>query len=155
MWTIIRGHLEHTAVPACLALFALAFADPGDAREHRPAQVPHGKIASCGTCHTRPSGGGPRNDFGEMIEADFLSEPGYESDVVWGPELAALDADGDGFTNGQELQDPEGSWRCCGDQPGDASAVTQPGDADSHPPATAVTASTWGALKRAVEALLR
>ncbi len=28
----------------------------------------------------------------------------------WGPELASLDSDGDGFTNGEELGDPTGTW---------------------------------------------
>jgi hypothetical protein len=29
---------------------------------------------------------------------------------LWGPAFAALDSDGDGATNGQELGDPEGIW---------------------------------------------
>ena len=92
-----------------------------------------------------------------MIEAGFLSEVGYEGDVVWGPELAALDADGDGFTNGEELQDPEGAWRLGNPKPGDPDAVTHPGDPDSHPPAraTAVEAASWSTVKLLVRSVLR
>lgn len=92
-----------------------------------------------------------------MIEAGFLSEAGYEGDVVWGPELAALDADGDGFTNGEELQNPEGSWRLGDPKPGGPGAVTHPGDPDSHPPdlATAVESTSWGAIKLLVNSPFR
>jgi hypothetical protein len=92
-----------------------------------------------------------------MIEAGFLSEAGYEGDVVWGSKLAALDADGDGFTNGEELQDPEGAWRLGDPQPGDPDAVTHPGDPDSHPPdlATSVESTSWGAIKLLVNSLFR
>ena len=92
-----------------------------------------------------------------MIEAGFLSEVGYEGDVVWGPELAALDADGDGFTNGEELQDPEGAWRLGDPKPGNPDAVTHPGDPDSHPPtrATAIETASWGIVKHLVKSLYR
>ena len=65
------------------------------------------------------------------------------------PELAAQDTDGDGATNGQELGDPEGAWDWqSGDaNPGDPNAVTNPGDAESFPPATAVESSTWAMVK--------
>ncbi len=38
--------------------------------------------------------------------------------VQWGPALAALDSDGDGFTNGEELQDPNGTWEVGSAAPG-------------------------------------
>ncbi len=51
----------------------------------------------------------------------------------WTPELAALDSDGDGFTNGEELQDPNGVWTAGTADPGDINLVTNPGDSSSVP----------------------
>ena len=136
------------AVVLATGMAVLALTEAADGRAHRPAHVPHGNLHRCATCHVDDSGGGPRNPFGQTIEAGFLSEPGYEGDAVWGPELAGLDADGDGFTNGEELQDPEGRWSRGDDPPGDRELVTHPGDPESHPPiATAVDAVTWSGVK--------
>jgi len=44
-----------------------------------------------------------------------------------------LDSDGDGFTNGQELQDPDGAWKVNEANPGDPTKVTRPGDKNSVP----------------------
>jgi hypothetical protein len=51
----------------------------------------------------------------------------------WTPALAAADLDGDGFTNGQELQDPTGTWTMGAAAPGIAAHVTQVHDAADHP----------------------
>jgi uncharacterized membrane protein len=64
----------------------------------------------CQYCHDARTGGGDRNAFGD----DF-----GHSNHTYDGALAALDSDGDGFTNGEEFAH----------QP-----VTNPGDADSHPP---------------------
>lgn len=98
------------------------------ARPHRVAQIPNGSASGCMSCHTSASGGS-RNDFGEMIEDDYLSG----GNVVWGPELAAADADGDGFSNGHELEDPFGVWTNGTPNPGTASFVTSPGVNSSVP----------------------
>lgn len=100
-----------------------AFAE-ADARGFRGGLLPNSP-ASCNTCHT--SGGGtPRNAFGLAVEA--LVTPGGR-EAFWSPALAALDSDGDGFTNGQELGDPTGSGtadpRAVATRPGDASAFPQ------------------------------
>ena len=52
--------------------------------------------------------------------------------------MAAEDPDGDGFTNGQELQDPTGAWGAGDKAPGTASLVTNPGDRSSKPAGTDV-----------------
>jgi hypothetical protein len=52
-----------------------------------------------------PAGRDARNAFGLEVEK-LVTAGGRE--VFWGPALALLDSDGDGFTNGQELGDPEG-----------------------------------------------
>ena len=131
---------------AVLGLVAVVWVNQASARSTRVDQIPNGAVASCNACHV--TSGGPRNAFGQMIEADFLTQAGYLGSVVWGPELAALDADGDGATNGQELGDPEGLWGAGDPAPGELAAVTQPGDAASTPPIpTAVQSSTWARVK--------
>jgi glucose/arabinose dehydrogenase len=101
------------------------------ARPFRVGQIPNGSIRGCFNCHVSPEAGGPRNAFGQQIEAGFLNPPGPTGAVVWGAALAALDADGDGLTNGTELQDPAGAWSPGQPQPGDPALVTNPGFAES------------------------
>ena len=94
-----------------------------DARSFRVAQVPNANKFGCNTCHT--SGGGtPRNPFGLEVQTNFL----VNGNVNWGPALAALDSDNDGFTNGQELGDPNGTGT-----PNPSATATHPGDPDSKP----------------------
>jgi hypothetical protein len=97
-------------------------------RSFRVAQVPNGSKFSCNTCHNN-GGGSSRNLFGKEVELIT----GSSSTNFWGPQLAALDSDGDGFTNGEELQDPNGEWTPGSDAPGDFSLVTHPGDATDFP----------------------
>ena len=104
-------------------------------RSFRPGQIPNGSKNNCANCHVNPGGGGARNPFGQTVEANFLDGSG---NVTWGAALAKLDSDGDGFTNGQELQDPEGQWKIGDPAPGDRSLVTKPGDPTDFPTTTAV-----------------
>lgn len=128
-----------TWVLALAGLLAGPFA--GQARDFRPDMLPNGNVFSCTTCHTTAFGG-PRNAFGREVERRV--RPGSR-DAFWTPDLAALDSDGDGFTNGEELGDPEGDdtaivgWK-----------VTNPGSATSKPavnraPTVSITAPTEGA----------
>jgi hypothetical protein len=122
-----------------------------EARPARSGQVPNGTTLGCATCHVSAGGGGPRNSFGTQVEGDFLSQAGFAGVVQWGPELAALDADGDGATNGEELGDPDGSWVQGDANP--AGEVFRPWDAESTPLApmpTAVESSGWAEIKRFV-----
>ena len=151
-------------------------AEEADARSKRVRQVPNGSAASCNTCHTA-GGGSPLNPFGIEIVTNFLTEAGPAGDVIWGPELAALDSDGDGASNGAELGDPEGTWVAGNPDPegeddgeeedhgehgheGDSSLagkVFNPGDPTSTPPPaphdTAVEVSTWAQIKHLIGAL--
>lgn len=82
---------------------AAAFITPSAiARSWRPGQIPNGEVYGCYTCHVE---GGARNLFGLAVEARVAA--GSEA-AFWSSELAALDSDGDGFTNGEELGDPDG-----------------------------------------------
>lgn len=105
------------------------------ARPSRVTQVPNGNVSQCQTCHTvsNPSpGNGPRNDFGKLIEAQFLTEPGSNGEVIWNALLANLDADNDGVSNGEELQDRFGAWEAGQNQPGNSALVTAPGNTPSN-----------------------
>ena len=122
-----------------------------EARGFRGNMVPNAEAvgAGCNLCHVS-GGGSPRNEFGLDVEA-LVTANGRE--VFWTPELAALDSDGDGFTNGQELGDPEGTWQAGDDPPGDAAQVTNPTDPESRPPeavSTAVRKSAWARIKALV-----
>lgn len=101
------------------------------AQSFRPNEIPNGFVNECANCHISPAGGGPRNPFGQQVENGFLTVPGPAGHVKWGSELASLDSDGDGFTNGEELQDPNGIWTS--GSIGNPSLVTNPGDPNSHP----------------------
>lgn len=131
--------MYHAKTLAALAAATLLYASAIEARPHRPTQVPNGTNIGCVLCHLNPGGGGARNPFGGEIENGFLSE----SDVVWGPELAALDSDG--------------LWAIGDDNPGNVDDVTLAGDDESFPPppvATAVASSTWAQVKSAFRDLV-
>ena len=129
-------------------------AEEAAARGKRVSQIPNGAAFSCNSCHTA-GGGTPRNAFGLEIEANFLTAAGAAGDVLWGPELAALDSDGDGASNGAELGDPDGTW-VAGDTNPEGEAFA-PGDPTSTPPPashdTAVEVSTWAQIKHLIGTL--
>src|SRR5688572_5767190 len=100
--------LSSIALGSIVCLFAAA--PPALARPARVGQIPNGSVRACLNCHVSPEGGGPRNVFGQQVESGFLDVPGPTGRVVWGAQLAGLNADGDGATNGAELQDPTGAW---------------------------------------------
>lgn len=99
------------------------------ARSFRVQQIPNGQKNRCLNCHVGTSGG-DRNVFGETIENEFLDQDG---NVIWNEVLAARDTDGDGFSNGTELQDPDGTWGLGDDNPGNIDLVTLPGDDGDFP----------------------
>ena len=140
-------------------------AEEATARSKRVRQVPNGAAASCNTCH-KAGGGSPLNPFGLEIATNFLTAAGAAGDVLWAPELAALDSDGDGASNGAELGDPNGTWVVGDPNPegedhqGDSSLeekVFNPGDPASTPPPapeeTAVAETTWARIKQLIGAL--
>ena len=98
-------------------------------------QIPSAEVVGsegevCGTCHAVPDpvkgkGKAPRNAFGDDFE---------EADKKWTKDLADKDADGDGFTNGEELGDPQGTWVYMENVESDRTFVSFPGDKDSPTP---------------------
>lgn len=133
-----------------VALFGVSAAE---ARGFRLGQVPNGPHIGCLLCHKSAEGGDERNAFGETVESDFL----HNGAVVWGPDLAALDSDGDGFTNGEELLDPAGTWQPGQDHPGDPAQASMPGSETSVPSArqTAIYQLSWAGLKISTRTLLQ
>ncbi len=107
-------------------------------RDFRVQRIPNGNIFSCQNCHFSQFGGDERNAFGNAVNQ--LVTPGGQQNF-WGPALAALDSDGDGFTNGEELQDPNGTWQPGQPLPGNPSLVTNPGDPNSKPNTTSIVES--------------
>jgi hypothetical protein len=90
-------------------------------------RVPNGSVFGCNTCHSSS------NSF-----RSAFSNAGNH----WTASLAQLDSDGDGYTNGVELQDPTGAWQQGNPDPGSSSLVTNPGSASSHPQGTATPTRT-------------
>jgi hypothetical protein len=140
-----RATMPHWLL-ALLCAFSAMLPSVAAARPFRVAQIPNGALNGCANCHVNPAGGGPRNVFGLMIESGFLSQPGASGNVLWGASLALLDADADGFTNGQELQDPAGAWMTGQPAPGNLSLVTSPAVANPGAVRVPGLSSLWSIL---------
>lgn len=126
-----------------LAVWAvMCTAAPAFAHEFYATRVPNRSMATntvglsrpCITCHNNADGGAGcalvgspppcLNPFGLAFRTN-----GY----AWNAALAMMDSDGDGFTNGQELQNPAGNWRIGEPSPGVAAYVTRPGYPEFNP----------------------
>ena len=107
----------------CLAALLLSIS--AQARPFRPGMMPNGSVNSCANCHINPGGGGARTPFGNDV---YAIVKGSSATPFWSPALAKKDSDGDGFTNGQELGDPEGTGTA---YPG--AQVSNPGALSSKP----------------------
>eukprot|EP00672_Neobodo_designis_P021900 CAMPEP_0174834630 /NCGR_PEP_ID=MMETSP1114-20130205/4943_1 /TAXON_ID=312471 /ORGANISM="Neobodo designis, Strain CCAP 1951/1" /LENGTH=411 /DNA_ID=CAMNT_0016068551 /DNA_START=41 /DNA_END=1276 /DNA_ORIENTATION=- len=93
-------------------------------------QIPNGASVTSngqawpGVGHLAPGGGGALNAFGVAWR---------DAGRRWSTVLCAADSDGDGFTNGAELGDPDCIW-VPGASPGRATGISHPGFASSVPP---------------------
>ncbi|KAF1327951.1 hypothetical protein FI667_g7228, partial [Globisporangium splendens] len=93
-------------VSAALLAFAFAVRDVA-AKPEFVARIPNGSnvpgVKALG--HVNPEGGGDRNQFGMDFD---------KAGRKWTKALCAMDSDGDGQTNGQELGDPCCEWSTTG-----------------------------------------
>lgn len=121
---VADGWVGRGCVKAGWAGLILAASLSVEGRQFRVAQIPNGSVFGCANCHTSAGGGGPRNAFGQAVGAIT----GSSSRAFWTATLAAVDSDGDGFSNGQELGDVDGDGSAV---PGHT--VTNPGNANSRP----------------------
>ena len=99
-----------------------------DAKSSFPNYIPNAFASSpqgaCSLCHRSPSGGDTLTAFGQDV---------YQTMSNRRPDWAALyavDSDGDGQTNGEELGDPCGEW-VRGDSPPRELEISNPNDAES------------------------
>lgn len=102
-------------------------------RDFRVNQIPNGSKYQCLNCHTSSAGGGSLNAFGTEIKNNFLTSKNASGNVIWNATLANIDSDKDGFSNGNELGDPLGTWKSGNSNPGIFANVTLPGSASSKP----------------------
>src|SRR6266545_4003750 len=92
-----------------------------------PGKVPNGSVFSCNTCHLPDPA--PKSANTQM-KLDFLNNVPTKT---WTLELANKDSDGDGFSNGEELQDPNGTWAIGQTDPCCFYYVSNPSDPNSIP----------------------
>src|SRR5262245_6914044 len=104
------------------------------ARPPSPGKIPNGNVYYCGGCHesghTFSDGSPPVPStpvHGNAMQGPFGSTTPIKT---WTLDLANQDSDGDGFTNGEELQDPDGTWAIGKPDPGDVSFVSNPSDSN-------------------------
>jgi hypothetical protein len=115
----LRGALPVFVGVAAICAAGGARAEPGF-QNGIPNASNLGLVSVCSVCHTSVP---ELNAFG--LE--------YLSVGSWGASLAGMDADNDGFSNGWELQDPEGAFSG-GADPGDPGFVSDPNVAGDVPP---------------------
>lgn len=118
------------AASALALICAVGAADMNNAhaRSNFPGFIPNGNTNSCGTCHVSAGGGGSRTKFGEDVKMTKGGDTAAFT-PIWS-NVFSLDSDGDGYTNGVELGDPEGTW-VKDATPG--AYVSHPGKVDSTP----------------------
>lgn len=132
------GHNCLRAIVWIVLVAALGLPSTASAFSSYTSKVPNGAQISCGLCHP-----GSNTQQLNTFALDFNA-----ASSQWGPAFAALDSDGDGFTNGVELGDPAGIW-ALGQIPSSTTGITNAGDSASFPPPPAPSVpllSMWGLL---------
>jgi MYXO-CTERM domain-containing protein len=128
MWAMLRPRLT-----AGLGLaIVLSGASAAEARSFRVANLPNGDRFGCRNCHNDNSGA-TMSPFGSDARNFLDGVQVQTAKVEWAEALCRGDSDNDGWSNGEELGDPDCTW-----QPGSPNPpgnVTNPGDPKSAPPA--------------------
>ena len=120
--------MKERIIGCTVAAVLCALSTSAYARGFRVDQVPSSSApAACNTCHTM-GGGSPRNVFGQAVAGE-LTPPLETADVNWAA-ICELDSDGDTYSNGAELGDPDCDWQV-GDPP--RTAAGDPSDPDVFP----------------------
>ncbi|MBN1878835.1 hypothetical protein JW823_01895 [bacterium] len=123
---MLHNESNHTATRykafACWLMLIFCAVSTASAWDFDVDRIPNGEVFSCDTCHR--SGSNQLNAFGSAY--------GNAGDT-WTVNLANADSDADGYSNGVELLDPEGSWQIGQADPGHPQDVTNPGNSSSHP----------------------
>jgi dopamine beta-monooxygenase len=134
--------MRHVSVLCAVVLcVALSCDSPATAFQSYQGAIPNGAsvmrngVATPGVGHDNPSGSGPRNSFGSAFAAEGRA---------WTTGLCQADTDGDGFTNGQELGDPNCVWSA-GATPSRTTGISHPAYADSTPSGAAPPPTMPGA----------
>lgn len=116
-------------------VFIFLFATNADARQQYKSDLPANRevFGECNVCHTDIAVNRARNEFG--LRAQSFSDGSrvdWNESVYRGLKLYEHDTDGDGYTNGFELGDPNGTWDAT--QPYPSADVTyDPSDPNSNP----------------------
>lgn len=89
-----------------LLIVLLVLPSLASARSERQRQIPNGGAFSCDSCHGKTSlGVSDLTPFGADVHRNL------SGGVVQWQNIWHLDSDGDGYSNGLELNDPSGTWR--------------------------------------------
>jgi hypothetical protein len=117
---------------AAVVLFAVVCAPAiASARSYRVEDLPNGSANDCANCHD-DGPGNPRNEFGSDAQAALDPTVSVSVARVLWAELCPQDSDADGWTNGEELGDPDCVWIRGEADP--IATVYNPGRTSSHPP---------------------
>jgi len=103
-----------------------------EARPKRVFQIPWGNVNKCFNCHNNGQASQGLTSMGQQVYSSALIPQDSKGDVQWGV-LAMLDADGDGYSNGEELQDVDGTWSSGEADPGMSELITDPNDPNDFP----------------------
>lgn len=114
-------YLFFLATIVAFTLFAYAL-------DYRVEEIPNGGVHECNYCHFPEGEGGPLTSFGKQVDRNGITN----FRVDWS-KLYNLDADGDGFTNGEEMGDPNGEWRIGDPDPDWDGEITKPWDENDFP----------------------
>ena len=132
---------RHPLVPLAAGLVlaaALGFVSGGRATQGDMAKLPVSSRFGCRNCH-QSADPTPGNSALNLFGVDFL-----DHGRIWDAELAAMNSDGDGCTNGVELGDADGD----GQRDENVTEETgNPGEVDDCGGGPLIDPSTWGALK--------